>query len=544
MTRTKLLAALLFALPAGFAMAEESSTDTCDPSATPGVCLAAPANQPLPPIECPSLFICYQPGFTSVPPLLRGEDAIGIGSHVISGGLLSHGSIAIGSYAESHNSVGVVIGYGAYGNTGSSDLTGGAVVGAYAVGDGSGTAAFGGYASATDRLATALGSNTEASNEGTTTAGAWSRARGRHASAYGNGAFADVDFSEAFGHNSRSEATYSVALGTVSIADEPYTVSVGNGVFQRRIVNVAPGTAQNDVANMGQVWPLAEAFGGGAVFGPNGFFTPPSYLFISGANYNTVGDALADLDGRVWALEQDGGGGSGPMGPQGYSAYEVAIQNGFSGTESEWLASLVGPEGPQGEPGTGGGEANPYFAATGANDGTDDAQALADNSVAVGANSVADEENTVSVGAVGNERRITNVAEGINDNDAVNVAQMRAADEWNFQRSRDYTDQRFNAMDQRVNGLERRIDGLDLRINQTGAMNAAMAHQTSAGAATGTRSSVSAGVGYYNGASALAVGYNRNYRTQTGRPISVSIGGAFSSGGEVMVGAGIAVGLR
>ena len=34
--------------------------------------------------------------------------------------------------------------------------------------------------------------------------------------------------------------------------------------------------------------------------------------------------------------------------PAGKSAYEVAVDNGFVGTEPEWLASLVGPAGPQG----------------------------------------------------------------------------------------------------------------------------------------------------------------------------------------------------
>lgn len=33
---------------------------------------------------------------------------------------------------------------------------------------------------------------------------------------------------------------------------------------------------------------------------------------------------------------------------RGYSAYEIAVQNGYSGTEEQWLASLVGPQGPQG----------------------------------------------------------------------------------------------------------------------------------------------------------------------------------------------------
>lgn len=38
-------------------------------------------------------------------------------------------------------------------------------------------------------------------------------------------------------------------------------------------------------------------------------------------------------------------------GADGASAYEVAVANGFVGTEVEWLASLEGPEGPQGPAG-------------------------------------------------------------------------------------------------------------------------------------------------------------------------------------------------
>ena len=36
--------------------------------------------------------------------------------------------------------------------------------------------------------------------------------------------------------------------------------------------------------------------------------------------------------------------------PGGKSAYEIAQENGFSGTESQWLASLVGPKGDKGDP--------------------------------------------------------------------------------------------------------------------------------------------------------------------------------------------------
>lgn len=38
----------------------------------------------------------------------------------------------------------------------------------------------------------------------------------------------------------------------------------------------------------------------------------------------------------------------GPEGPAGKSAYQVAVDNGFVGTEEEWLASLVGPPGADG----------------------------------------------------------------------------------------------------------------------------------------------------------------------------------------------------
>lgn len=40
-----------------------------------------------------------------------------------------------------------------------------------------------------------------------------------------------------------------------------------------------------------------------------------------------------------------------PTGTDGDSAYEIAVAHGYSGTESQWLASLVGPQGDPGAPG-------------------------------------------------------------------------------------------------------------------------------------------------------------------------------------------------
>ena len=47
-------------------------------------------------------------------------------------------------------------------------------------------------------------------------------------------------------------------------------------------------------------------------------------------------------------IHQGPAGPAGADGSDGKSAYEIAVEEGFVGTESEWLASLVGPQGPQG----------------------------------------------------------------------------------------------------------------------------------------------------------------------------------------------------
>jgi len=52
---------------------------------------------------------------------------------------------------------------------------------------------------------------------------------------------------------------------------------------------------------------------------------------------------------------QDGEQGpQGPSGEDGDSAYEIAVNNGFEGTEQEWLDSLQGPQGEQGPQGPAG----------------------------------------------------------------------------------------------------------------------------------------------------------------------------------------------
>lgn len=44
-------------------------------------------------------------------------------------------------------------------------------------------------------------------------------------------------------------------------------------------------------------------------------------------------------------------GRTGPAGANGLSAYQVAVANGFVGSEAQWLASLTGPAGEPGQVG-------------------------------------------------------------------------------------------------------------------------------------------------------------------------------------------------
>lgn len=63
-------------------------------------------------------------------------------------------------------------------------------------------------------------------------------------------------------------------------------------------------------------------------------------------------------------LANPGGSSSGGSGSSGLSAYEIAVKNGFTGTEAEWLASLVGPEGSQGTIGATGADGQDGYSPT------------------------------------------------------------------------------------------------------------------------------------------------------------------------------------
>ena len=84
----------------------------------------------------------------------------------------------------------------------------------------------------------------------------------------------------------------------------------------------------------------------------NATFTP---AVASGIESETLKEAVNELGGdvsdhetRIEALEETGGP-PGPQGDDGLSAYEVAVEEGFVGDETAWLASLKGADGEEGK---------------------------------------------------------------------------------------------------------------------------------------------------------------------------------------------------
>lgn len=65
-------------------------------------------------------------------------------------------------------------------------------------------------------------------------------------------------------------------------------------------------------------------------------------VWLDAGNTGTQSDFLAAMRGEP-----------GDAGPVGDSAYQVAVSEGFMGTKEEWLESLIGPPGEKGDPGEG-----------------------------------------------------------------------------------------------------------------------------------------------------------------------------------------------
>ncbi|MEN5203157.1 ESPR-type extended signal peptide-containing protein [Stenotrophomonas sp. TWI700] len=434
----------------------------------------------------------------------------------------------------------------------------------------------------------AVGGNAAAGADGATAVGSFATALGTNSVALGRGSYVASEGRDGFALGSRtrvqsvgglaigsdadvmSGADQSVALGTASVATEANTVSVGSGEYRRRIVNVAQGIRANDATTISQLRGALSALGGGADLDANGNVIGPRYA-VQGGEYGSFGDAITALDGSVGdnkrnldtldsrfqrlfqespSANADGAGRLNFGGAQGMVLGNVA--NGLIGQGSrdavnggQLWAVKQDLQGQIDALDPGKGEVSGSPLAINARSGSitpsadggsqlappDATPPAADpGSVAAQDQLVkAEGENAVAVGSEGKERQVKHVAEGRADTDAANVRQVNDA----LERANAYTDSAVASVNQR-------LDQVDKRINRMAAISSAQSAMAMNTAGLATVNRLGAGVGYSEGESAMAVGYQR-VLTERGSA-TFSLNGAFTNSGEKSVGVGVGIG--
>ncbi|EMV2851721.1 YadA-like family protein [Escherichia coli] len=317
----------------------------------------------------------------------------------------------------------------------------------------------------------------------------------------------------AIGSNASANHANSIAMGsgsqTTRGAQTDYTAynmdapqnsvgefSVGSEDGQRQITNVAAGSADTDAVNVGQLKVTDER------------------VAQNTQSITNLNNQVTNLDTRVTNIEN----GIGDIVTTGSTKYFKTNTDGVDANAQGKDNVAIGSG----------------------------SIAAADNSVALGTGSVADEENTISVGSSTNQRRITNVAAGKNATDAVNVAQLKSSEaggvrydtkadgsidysnitlgggnggttrisnvsagvnnndavnyaqlKQSVQETKQYTDQRMVEMDNKLSKTESKLSG---------GIASAMAMTGLPQAYTPGASMASIGGGTYNGESAVALG--------------------------------------
>ncbi|ARQ91195.1 ESPR-type extended signal peptide-containing protein [Stenotrophomonas maltophilia] len=167
----------------------------------------------------------------------------------------------------------------------------------------------------------AVGNSAKTGLEGGTAVGTLAEAMGRNSTAIGRGATVSVGSENGFamgagaevggaaggasggvaigaGARVESGAHGSLALGSSSQANEEGVASFGNAGMQRRLVNIARGTADHNATTVSQLKDSLATLGGGAGMDANGNIIAPTYT-MQGGTQSTVEDALMALDGAV-----------------------------------------------------------------------------------------------------------------------------------------------------------------------------------------------------------------------------------------------------
>lgn len=165
-------------------------------------------------------------------------------------------------------------------------------------------------------LGTAMGSDAHAKGAGSTAIGSFATALGRNSVALGRAAIILDGAHDGFALGSRSRvlaengmaigastqvwegAHDSVALGFGSIVQRPFEVSVGGQGLRRRITNVMPGIAADDVVSMRQLSAVAALLGTG--LDAEGGVRSVGFT-VRGRWHGSVAEAVGALDDAVSA---------------------------------------------------------------------------------------------------------------------------------------------------------------------------------------------------------------------------------------------------
>ena len=117
-----------------------------------------------------------------------------------------------------------------------------------------------------------------------------------------------------------------------------YRDNAGKGILTAQLTDVSDGQvlAYDDASGE---WVNTDQTGGSTVTVGT---TQPSNPATGDMWFDTTDDSLYVYDGSAFVEN---------LGEPGLSAYEVAVSEGFVGTEEQWLESLIGPTGPKGDTG-------------------------------------------------------------------------------------------------------------------------------------------------------------------------------------------------
>lgn len=413
-------------------------------------------------------------------------------------------------------------------------------------------------------LSVAVGGDTRALGEGSTSVGSYAASRGKQSTAIGYGAHiaADAltgvslgqaagvfaDWGVALGSYSRVAvgARFAVAVGAQSIAESEMEASFGNVSLKRRLTNIANGTANHNAATIGQLRGALSTLGGN--IDANGNVTTPGFT-VQGQHQSTINDALSALDSVVVTT----GSRMDRVETQLRSVFQETPSTRSDGTAQLTLAGANGmvisnvangliAAGSR-EAVNGGQLHAVQQQLNGRMDGLEQRVDGQPQSRALSTASTAPTEQVTPTPEASDSPQVASAGEGASpapqpkskkDDSPASTPQVDTAElEKMLARANEYTDGA-------ISNFERRLDKMDKRFNRMAAMSSAQTAMAMNTAGLATYNRLGAGVGYAEGESAMAVGYQRVLNEKGSATFSLN--GAFTNSGERSMGVGVGIG--